>query len=302
MGLRFRKSKNFGPFRINFSKSGIGYSVGGKGFRVTKTADGRVRQTASIPGTGISYVTETKRRGSAGPLQQPLVLTEKQKRNLRTNSIIIRVFLLLLAVIVAAAAWSIHYETTVQTEYTPEQLLMLDGHPKLYDTADAAQEFYGQFDDSRIKVADSSWVSQRQNSLKSYADDKVVLYLEKSSEYIGGAIFNLKESDFGRPLDVSSVFGIVGSYLPYDLLTVYKTDAMCIYSNGESEQYIYCGRLNGTDAPPQYGSYFSIIATNFLQEGFWRVEVKQEAYGGRSVEWIEKNTTPWDFDLSQYIK
>lgn len=67
MGFRFRKSASFGPFRINFSKSGIGYSVGGKGFRVTKKAGGGVRTTASIPGTGISYVTDHgSKRKSAG--------------------------------------------------------------------------------------------------------------------------------------------------------------------------------------------------------------------------------------------
>jgi len=42
MGLRFRKSVKFGPVRVNFSKSGVGHSVGGKGFRVTKRADGKV--------------------------------------------------------------------------------------------------------------------------------------------------------------------------------------------------------------------------------------------------------------------
>ena len=59
MGFRFRKSISFGPFRLNFSKSGVGCSFGGKGFRVTKTATGRTRTTASIPGTGVSYVKET---------------------------------------------------------------------------------------------------------------------------------------------------------------------------------------------------------------------------------------------------
>lgn len=59
MGFRFRKSMNFGPFRLNFSKSGIGYSFGGKGFRVTKKAGGGTRTTASIPGTGISYVKDS---------------------------------------------------------------------------------------------------------------------------------------------------------------------------------------------------------------------------------------------------
>ena len=56
MGLRFRKSIKLGPVRVNLSKSGIGYSVGTKGYRVTKRADGKVQTTASIPGTGISYV------------------------------------------------------------------------------------------------------------------------------------------------------------------------------------------------------------------------------------------------------
>ena len=58
MGFRFRKSLNLGPLRINFSKSGIGYSVGNKFARVTKKANGGVRTTATIPGTGISHVKE----------------------------------------------------------------------------------------------------------------------------------------------------------------------------------------------------------------------------------------------------
>lgn len=58
MGFRFRKSVNLGPLRLNFSKSGVGYSVGVKGFRATKKADGGFRTTASVPGTGISYVRD----------------------------------------------------------------------------------------------------------------------------------------------------------------------------------------------------------------------------------------------------
>lgn len=56
MGFRFRKSKSFGPFKVNLSKSGIGWSFGGKGFRFTKRADGKTQTTYSVPGTGISYV------------------------------------------------------------------------------------------------------------------------------------------------------------------------------------------------------------------------------------------------------
>jgi len=34
MSFYYRKSVNLGPFRVNLSKSGVGYSVGGRGFRV----------------------------------------------------------------------------------------------------------------------------------------------------------------------------------------------------------------------------------------------------------------------------
>lgn len=59
MGLRYRKSiKLGGGFRVNISKSGVGYSWGVPGYRITKTASGKTRKTYSIPGTGISYVDE----------------------------------------------------------------------------------------------------------------------------------------------------------------------------------------------------------------------------------------------------
>ena len=72
MGFRYRKSVNVGPFRFTASKSGISTSFGGKGARITKMANGRTRATFSVPGTGISYVSESgakKRR--AAPVQKP---------------------------------------------------------------------------------------------------------------------------------------------------------------------------------------------------------------------------------------
>lgn len=66
MGFNFRKSFNLGKgFKTTVSKSGVGYSWGTKGFRVTKTAKGDVRNTFSIPGTGISYTQNVKtKKGS----------------------------------------------------------------------------------------------------------------------------------------------------------------------------------------------------------------------------------------------
>lgn len=55
MGLRFQKSVNLGPFRVNVSKSGVGFSVGRRGVRAGVSATGRKYTTVSLPGTGISY-------------------------------------------------------------------------------------------------------------------------------------------------------------------------------------------------------------------------------------------------------
>lgn len=62
MGMRFRKSFGGKHFRVTLSKSGVGYSGGVKGARITRTASGRTRKTASIPGSGISYTTESGAR------------------------------------------------------------------------------------------------------------------------------------------------------------------------------------------------------------------------------------------------
>ena len=55
MGWSFRKSVGLGPFRVNVSKSGVGYSIGGRGFRVGTNAKGRRYTSFSLPGTGLSY-------------------------------------------------------------------------------------------------------------------------------------------------------------------------------------------------------------------------------------------------------
>ena len=55
MGFTYRKSVNLGPFRVSLSKSGLGSSVGGRGFRVGTTAREKKYTSFSIPGTGVGY-------------------------------------------------------------------------------------------------------------------------------------------------------------------------------------------------------------------------------------------------------
>lgn len=58
MGLRFRKSFGVGPFRATLSKSGISFSAGVKGARITKKANGNVSTSFGVPGTGIYHYKE----------------------------------------------------------------------------------------------------------------------------------------------------------------------------------------------------------------------------------------------------
>lgn len=81
MGTRFRKSVKLpGGFRVNFSKSGVGYSWGVKGYRKTKTATGRTRTTYSIPGTGLSHVEESKKASAAPKSAPPADQTQEVKK------------------------------------------------------------------------------------------------------------------------------------------------------------------------------------------------------------------------------
>ncbi len=69
MGWSYRKAISLGPFRMNVSKSGVGYSVGGQGFRTGIRANGRRYTRVSIPGTGLYHATthpQSPTKGAGG--------------------------------------------------------------------------------------------------------------------------------------------------------------------------------------------------------------------------------------------
>lgn len=51
--MKFRKSKNIGGLRLNFTQNGIGTSFGVKGARLSVNSNGKVERTLSVPGTGL---------------------------------------------------------------------------------------------------------------------------------------------------------------------------------------------------------------------------------------------------------
>ena len=95
MGMRFRKSVGNKFFRVNFSKSGVGCSAGVKGARVTKKSNGGIRTTTSIPGTGISYVTES---GSGKNKNSGNKATQSSGNRTSNFSIVFKILGILLAI------------------------------------------------------------------------------------------------------------------------------------------------------------------------------------------------------------
>jgi hypothetical protein len=80
MGFYFRKSSKLGPFRLNFSKSGLGASIGVKGARLTTTPRGTTYITFGSHGffyrEVISRSTGTASTSSARTPTGPLGLSQ----------------------------------------------------------------------------------------------------------------------------------------------------------------------------------------------------------------------------------
>ena len=78
MGWYVRKGLSFGPLRINLSRGGVGWSVGGKGFRYGQNARGQ--STISAGGGGIYYRKTlggpTRTTPVSRPLDQPPMVSD----------------------------------------------------------------------------------------------------------------------------------------------------------------------------------------------------------------------------------
>ena len=68
MGWRFRRSVKILPgVRLNVSKRGAGVSVGPRGAKLSVNTRGQVRRTVGIPGTGLSYTTQSRLSAGVEP-------------------------------------------------------------------------------------------------------------------------------------------------------------------------------------------------------------------------------------------
>ena len=78
MGFRFqRRIKILPGLTINLSKSGVGFSVGARGFHTGIDSKGRRYTSTSLPGTGVSWreYQKAKPHGASPPALPPRIPT-----------------------------------------------------------------------------------------------------------------------------------------------------------------------------------------------------------------------------------
>lgn len=96
MGLRFSKSIKLGKgVNLNFSKSGIGMSVGTKGMRVGTGPRG-TKATLGIPGTGISYTKTVGKNNKR--YENEFKTREKTPLEIKIESFILKILVFILGV------------------------------------------------------------------------------------------------------------------------------------------------------------------------------------------------------------
>ncbi|SEW32237.1 DUF4236 domain-containing protein [Chitinophaga arvensicola] len=84
MGWSYRKSVSAGPFRINFSKKGISYSMGVKGARVNFGPSGT---HVSLSAHGISYRKKISGPVSPSPLRIPATAVIETQNNIASATV-----------------------------------------------------------------------------------------------------------------------------------------------------------------------------------------------------------------------
>jgi hypothetical protein len=104
--VRYRRSKKVGPFRFTLTQAGISTSVGAGPLRVTRSANGTVRRTVRVPGTGVY---DTKVVGGATQRPRPTAAdpVSAHVANLAVELVKLAGFLLLFGIIVSALTGSV---------------------------------------------------------------------------------------------------------------------------------------------------------------------------------------------------
>jgi len=243
MGSHYRKSKKIGKnLRINFSKSGVGFSIGNKWFRKTFTADGKIRNTYNLPGTGISHTQYESAHTSD-------VTEEALKTTNRLQNIII-IIILLLFVIIFAGSFISKQQVNIPSPPQHDSLPLRESY-SLLEHFEPVLKFY---DESTVFVNNNNVALVQVDYDNSYLTNGQILLVSDNPEV---ASFTIRASDknhilfaiYGNNTGVANIHAVSidGKYTsqPIQVIVDYssnKTESLYyenIYLDSDSDSGVY---------------------------------------------------------------
>lgn len=195
-----------------------------------------------------------------------------------------------------------------EPQYTKEEILFLENHPKIYDPYEIGQNYYDGIE--RVQVLTGPEHAAIERKLKKFNEDKTLLYFiqdSTSQKYLGLVHINLYDTYSFSSVTVDKAIELLISYLPDNFFEYYRKDSSykwCPYKN--CTKYVCSYRLNDegiayhNDGHPQYAYFYSFAIFHFEDTNQWRLETDYSAYGGQGLGWIKKYSDEWNVDFRDY--
>lgn len=244
-------------------------------------------------------------------MESATVLPKKEKPKKKSGLKVFFIILILffIACIGAALSMSGIGSSGPTSDYSATELVSLDGHPVAFDSFEEAREFYEG--NKNVRIYDTM-----KNGGAYTKSDEYLIYMDNGasrSGFVDEIVLNLNLSEEFTGMTLDEAVKIAVDYLPMDILTeYYDTYRVFIYGNDSVKTYHYSWRLNSAgvdyhnDGHSELNRDYGFVIRHDMVSDTYSITINLFAddvnmAGNHDIEWIEKNTTPWDIDLSSYV-
>ena len=245
-------------------------------------------------------------------MESAAVRSVKDKPKKKAKMKIIFIILLLFFVVRMGAALSVSglsSSSANEVQYTATELVSLNGHPVAFDSFEKAREFYEG--NKNVRIYDTM-----KNGGSYTKSEEYLIYMDNGashSEFVDEIVLNLNLSEEFKGIALDEVIDIAVDYLPMDILTeYYDIYRVFIHGNDSVKTYHYSWRLNSegieyhNNGHPELNRDYGFVIKHDMVSDTYTITINLFAddvnmAGYHDSEWIEKNTDPWNIDLSSYV-
>lgn len=234
---------------------------------------------------------------------------EKPKKKSGLKVFFIVLVLFFIACVGAALSMSGIGSSDSTSDYSASELLSLENHPVAFDSFEEAREFYEGKENVRI-------YDTMKNGGAYTKSDEYLIYMDNGASrfgFVDEIVLNLNLSEEFTGMTLDEAVKIAIDYLPMDVLTeYYDAYRIFIYGNDSVKTYHYSWRLNAAGVDYHNNGHselnhdYGFVIRHDMVSDTYTITINLFAddvnmAGNHDIEWIEKNTTPWDIDLSNYL-